>query len=161
MEIKKYSDYFSFESIRDKEENVVCYHVTMIGTVEANGVAKINQTNEQEIAFGGLTLHSQDKKIKTLLDLTNSRTYYHDYTYNEGPVNVIRYAAHGRHVEEVCKFEEGDRVLIEGRAYIRQNSIRGEGDKPELTVSVAGTFYLGKVRTQYIRNDLVPQEDMD
>lgn len=160
MEIKKYRDYFSFESIRDSEDNVVCYHVTMIGTIEANGVAKVNTTGDQEIAFGGVTLHSQDKRIKTLLDLTNSRTYYHDYTYNEGPVNIIRYAAHGRHIEEVTRFEEGDRVLIEGRAYIRNNAIRGEGDKPELTVSVAGTFYLGKVRTQYVRSDLVPQENM-
>ena len=33
----RYRDYFSFESIRDKEGEVVCYHVTMIGTIEDGG----------------------------------------------------------------------------------------------------------------------------
>ena len=30
-------DYFSFETIRGKEGEVVCYHVTMIGTIENEG----------------------------------------------------------------------------------------------------------------------------
>ena len=37
--MSRYSDYFSFESIRDREGEVICYHVTLIGTIETDGTA--------------------------------------------------------------------------------------------------------------------------
>lgn len=149
----KYKDYFSFESIRDQNDNVVCYHVTMIGTIEEQA-----RVMDEHIAFGKLTLHNLDRKIQTFLDLTNSRTYYHDRTYLEGAVNVIRFAAHGRHIDEVVGFDIGDRVLIEGRAYLRESQ---NGNKQEFTVSVASTFRLGRVKQVYNRTNLVPQKGIE
>ena len=34
-------DYFSFETIRDKNGEVVCYHVTAIGTIDKDGVTRM------------------------------------------------------------------------------------------------------------------------
>ncbi len=151
MEVK-YRDYFSFESIRDKEGEIICYHVTIIGTIEEP--VRVNE--DRTIAFGKLTLHNLDRKIGTLLEITGSRTYYHENTYLEGVVNVIRFAAHKHHIEAVEEFTEGDRVLLEGRAYIRES--KHEEVRPELTVSITGTFLLGKKRTVYRRQNLLPQE---
>ena len=154
MEVK-YKDYFSFESIRDKAGEIVCYHITMIGTVEE--AVRVN--DEETIAFGKLVLHNLDRRIGTLLELTGSRTYFHDNTYLEGIVNVIRFAAHKHHIQEVREFTEGDRVLVEGRAYIRD--ARDPSVRPELTVSVTGTFLLGRKRNLYRKQNLVPQEGIE
>ena len=52
----KYKDYFSFESIRDRSGEVICYHVTMIGTIEADGTARIRTDlgtdGDKKMAFG-------------------------------------------------------------------------------------------------------------
>ena len=148
----KYRDYFSFESIRDKNGETVCYHITMIGTIEEP--VKVNE--DRTIAFGKLTLHKLDRRIGTLLEATGSRPYFHDFTYLEGAVNVIRFAAHKHHIEAVEEFTEGDRVLLEGRAYIRESKF--EEIRPELTVSISGTFLLGRKRTTYKRQNILPQE---
>ena len=151
----KYRDYFSFESIRDKNGETVCYHITMIGTIEEP--VKVNE--DRTIAFGKLTLHNLDRRIGTLLEATGSRPYFHDFTYLEGAVNVIRFAAHKHHIQEVREFTEGDRVLIEGRAYIRD--AKDPSVRPELTVSVTGTFLLGRKRNLYRKQNLVPQEGIE
>ena len=156
MDIARYKDYFSFETIRDKNGEVICYHITMIGTVVADGVARPYETEEKKMAFGALTLHDQNRRIGVLLDLLNARTYYQEHSYLEGNVNMIRYTAHRHHVEEVQQFEEGDRVLIEGRAYLRES--RNEEIRPELTVTVSGTFRLGRRRVQRKTAALIPQE---
>ena len=156
MEVSKYKDYFSFETIRDKEGGIVCYHITMIGTVDADGVARPHETEEKRMAFGALTLHDQNRRIGVLLDLLNARTYFQEHSYLEGNVNMVRYTAHKHHVDEVLQFQEGDRVLIEGRAYVREN--RNPELRPELTVTVAGTFRLGRKRTEFRRTDIIPQK---
>ena len=149
----KYRDYFSFESIRDKEGEVVCYHVTMIGTIEEDPHEYVEE--DQRRVFGKLTIHNQNKKINTLLQETNARVYYYDNTYLEGSVNIVRFAAHKHHADEVLAFEKDDRVLIEGRAYLRKAN---DDRLPELTVTVVGTFKLGRKRTVFEKRDLVPQE---
>ena len=159
-------DYFSFESIRDHEGNVVCYHVTMIGTIEDDGVARIRtdlgESEDKKMAFGRLTIRGCNKKIQVLTNETQSRIYYHSYTPEEGPVDIISFAAKGWRADEVYKFESGDRVLLEGRAYVRNNAIRDEEDEekilrlPEVSVTVTGTFVLGRKRRQF--RDLVPQK---
>lgn len=150
----KYKDYFSFESIRDQSGEVICYHVTMIGTIEE--APREYTENDQRIAFGKLTIHSQNRKIATLLAETNARVYYYDNTYLEGSVNVVRFAAHKHHADEVLSFTEGDRVLVEGRAYIRKSP--DEERLSELTVTVVGTFKLGRKRNGFEKRDLLPQE---
>ena len=159
-------DYFSFESIRDRDGEVVCYHVTMIGTIEDDGVARIRndlgENEDKKMAFGRLTIRGCNKKIQVLLNETNSRVYYHSYTPEEGPMDIISFAAKDWRADEVYKFESGDRVLLEGRAYVRDNAIRDEEDPekilrlPEVSVTVTGTFVLGRKRRQF--RDLVPQE---
>ncbi len=159
-------DYFSFESIRDRNGEVVCYHVTMIGTIEDDGVARIRndlgENEDKKMGFGRLTIRGCNKKIQVLLNETNSRVYYHSYTPEEGPVDIISFAAKDWRADEVYKFESGDRVLLEGRAYVRDNAVRDEEDPekiirlPEVSVTVTGTFVLGKKRRQF--RNLVPQE---
>ena len=49
-------DFFAFESIRDKEGNVVCYHISVVGTIEAEGVphlrSDIGTSQDQKMSFG-------------------------------------------------------------------------------------------------------------
>ena len=82
-------DYFSFESIRDREGNVVCYHVTMIGTIEADGVARMRTDfgadENQRMAFGRLTVCGLDKKIKVFTDQLNCRIYCRISLHNKTP----------------------------------------------------------------------------
>ena len=163
-----YRDYFSFESIRDKNGEVVCYHVTMLGTIESDGVAHMRTTlgenEDKKMAFGKITLHGCNKKIQVLLDETNSRIYRHSYTVEQGPTDIISFAAKDWRADEVYKFEAGDRVLLEGRAYIRDNAITDEEDEekvvrlPELSVTLTGTFLLGKKKG--IHANLIPQSDL-
>ena len=60
------------------------------------------------------------------------------------------------HINKDFSREEGDRVLIEGRAYLRES--RNEEIRPELTVTVSGTFRLGRRRVQRKTAALIPQE---
>ena len=162
-------DYFSFESIRDKEGEIVCYHVTMIGTIEADGVARIRtdlgQSEDKKMAFGKLTIRGCNRKIQVLLNETNSRVYYHSYSEEEGPMDIISFAAKDWRADEVYKFDAGDRVLLEGRAYVRDNAIKDEEDpevvlrKPELSVTVTGVFMLGRARRTH--REFLPQEDYE
>lgn len=162
-----YRDYFSFESIRDKEGNVVCYHVTMIGTIEDDGVARIRtdlgENEDKKMAFGRLTIRGCNKKIQVLTNETNSRVYYHSYSPEEGPVDIISFAARDWRADEIYKFESGDRVLLEGRAYVRSNAKYDEEDPevmvrlPEISVTVTGTFVLGRRRRQ--QRDFLPQDE--
>ena len=109
-------DYFSFESIRDKEGNVICYHVTMIGTIEYDGVARLRTdfgaNEDQKMAFGRLTICGLDKKIKVFTNELNCRIYYHSYSEEilsyekkvEDPANTFRLISYGKDVlEEVFK----------------------------------------------------------
>ena len=38
---ERHKDYFAFETIRDAEQKIVCYYVTMIGTIEEEGIVHI------------------------------------------------------------------------------------------------------------------------
>lgn len=156
----RYKDYFSFESIKDKEGNVICYHVTMIGTIEKDGLARIRSdmgnNNDQKMAFGRITLHGCDRKIQVLLNETNSRVYFHTYNPEEGPVDIISFVARDWRADEVYGFDEGDRVLLEGRAYIRHQENSEYAD--ELSVTVSGQFLLGRKRRKINTNTLIPQK---
>ena len=155
-----YRDYFSFESIRDKDGEVICYHITMIGTIERDGLARIRTDlgteQDKKMAFGRLTVHGCDRKIQVLLKETGSRVYYHSYTEEEGAYEIISFAAKDWRADEVYKYNEGDRVLIEGRAYLRAAAPMSEY-KPEMTVTVTGQFLLGHRRRP--ANTLLPQEE--
>ncbi len=154
-------DYFSFESIRDKNGEVICYHITMIGTIEADGTARmrtdLGEGGDKKMAFGRLTVRGQDKKISVLTRETNSRIWYHSYTEEEGSVDIISYTARDWRADEAYAFNEGDRVLIEGRAYIRDNSVN-PARLPELSVTATGMFLLGRRRRQSFNSGLIPQK---
>ena len=155
-------DYFNFESIRDREGNVVCYHVTMIGTIEADGAARIRTdlgTNaDQKMAFGRVTVRGLDRKIRLLTTETNSRVWYHSYNEEEGiATDVISYTAKDWRADEAFAFNEGDRVLVEGRVYIRQNAGADPERLPELSVTATGLFLLGRKRFTSMNSSLVPQ----
>lgn len=157
-------DYFSFESYRDKNREVVGYHVTMIGTIEKDGVPKIRSDVKDDgtkMAFGKLTIRGHDRKIQVLLNETNTRVWYHDYNPEESSVDIISFAAKDWRADEVFQLNEGDRVLIEGRAYVRhtsENDPRGRAD--ELSVTATGIFILGRQRKQFksMNDGLIPQE---
>ena len=158
----KYKDYFSFESIRDNSGEVICYHVTMIGTIEKEGLARIRtdlgNEGDKKMAFGRLTVRGCDKKIRVLLNETNSRVYYHSYTEEEGPYDIISFAAKDWRADEVYSYNEGDRVLIEGRAYVRVNENKDPDRLPEMSVSVTGQFLLGRRRRTSPFPSIIPQE---
>ena len=154
-------DYFSFESIRDRNGEVICYHITMIGTIEADGLARmrtdLGTEQDRKMAFGRLTLRSLDKKINVLLRETESRVWYHSFSEEEGSVDIISYTAKDWRADEAYEFSEGDRVLIEGRAYIRDNSAN-PARLPELSVTATGLFLLGRKRRQSFNSGLIPQK---
>lgn len=161
--MSKFKDYFSFESIRDRSGEVVCYHVTMIGTIEADGTARIRTDlgtdGDKKMAFGRLTVRGCDKKIRVLLNETGSRIYYHSYDEEDGALGIISFAARDWRADEVYNYNEGDRVLIEGRAYMRKASDSSMDGRPEMTVTVTGQFLLGRRRRQFF-NNMIPQEDI-
>ena len=154
-------DYFSFESIRDRNGEIVCYHITMIGTVEADGVARIRTElgteQDKKMAFGRLTVRGLDKKIAVLLRETGSRVWYHSWSEEDGSVDIISYTARDWRADEAYGFNEGDRVLVEGRAYIRDNTANPE-KLPELSVTATGMFLLGRKRRQSFNSGLIPQK---
>ena len=41
---ERHKDYFAFETIRDVEQKIVCYYVTMIGTIEEVEIVKREYT---------------------------------------------------------------------------------------------------------------------
>ena len=155
-------DYFSFESIRDREGNVVCYHVTMIGTIEADGVARMRTDfgadENQRMAFGRLTVCGLDKKIKVFTDQLNCRIYYHSYSEENGAVDIISFSAKDWRADEVYALQVGDRVLIEGRAYIRPVSEKYPDRLPEVSVTMTGMFLLGHKRFHSMNSGLIPQK---
>lgn len=154
-------DYFSFESIRDKNGEIVCFHVTMIGTIEADGTARMRTDlgidQDKKMAFGRLTLRGLDKKIAVLTRETNSRVWYHSYNEEDGSLDIISYTARDWRADEAYQFNEGDRVLVEGRVYIRDNSAN-PARLPELSVTATGLFLLGRKRRQSFNSGLIPQK---
>ena len=134
-------DYFTFETIRDHEHNVVCYYVTAIGTIEEDGAVHLRgdmgPDKDEKMAFGRITLHNQDRKISTLLKETNSRVYYHIHD-EEGSVDVISFTARNWRADEAYELEAGDRVMVQGRAYLRKNDVeRYPGRLPEISITVS------------------------
>ena len=155
-------DYFSFETIRDKNGEVVCYHVTAIGTIDKDGETRMRSdlggNGDKKMAFGKLTIRGRDRLIGMLLRETGSRAYWRS-TDDQGPYCILSFAAREKHAEEIYSFNEGDRVLIEGRAYIRQNSTGHEDRLPELSITVTSSFLLGRRRRpQTLTSSIVPQK---
>ena len=155
-------DYFSFETIRDRSGDVICYHVTAIGTIEKDGVTRmrsdLGDEGDKKMAFGKLTIRGKDRMISLLLRETGSRAYWRS-TDENGPYCILSFAAREKHAEEVYNFNEGDRVLIEGRAYVRQNSSGSEERLPELSITVNSTFVLGRRRRpQTMTSSIIPQK---
>ena len=174
-------DFFAFESIRDKEGNVVCYHISVVGTIEAEGVphlrSDIGTSQDQKMSFGKITVHGLDRvedrqrileeldikrRLETLCGIlareTDSQTYYHSHDELD-TVNVISFAAREKHADEVAELSEGDRVLLEGRAYLRS---RQTSAHKELTITVTSVFLLGHQRApkpHRMNSGLVPQAD--
>jgi hypothetical protein len=159
-------DYFSFETIRDHDRNIICYYVTMIGTIEEDGIVHmrtdLGKDGSEKMAFGRLTVRNYDKKIQTLTQETGTRVYYHSWSEGEGAVDVISFTARDWRADEAFAFEAGDRVLLQGKAYIRKNDEeRFPGRSPELSVTISGLFRLGRARREKFRGmnaDLVPQK---
>ncbi len=155
-------DYFSFETIRDKNSEIICYHVTMIGTIENEGDIRIRndmgENQDKTRVFGNLTLKGCDKKIRVLLNETNSRIHYHSSDEEGNATDVISFVARDWRAQEIYQYNVGDRVLIEGRAYLRHNDKQEEA-RDELTVTVTGQFQLGrKKRPQSPFRNFLPQE---
>ncbi|MBQ1438062.1 MAG: hypothetical protein IIZ10_00120 [Solobacterium sp.] len=155
-------DYFSFETIRDKNGEVVCYHVTAIGTIDKDGETRIRSdlgdSGTKKMAFGKLTVRGRDHMIGLLLRETGSRVYWRS-TDDQGSYAIISFAAREKHAEEIYNLNEGDRVLIEGRAYIRQNSAGHEDRLPELSITVSSSFLLGRRRRpQTMTSSIIPQK---
>jgi hypothetical protein len=160
-----YRDYFSFETIRDKDRNVVCYFVTMIGTIEHDGLIHIRDdlgtTRDQKMAFGRVTIHAQDRRISSLLHETGTRIWHRDHDIEGISSDIISFTAKDWRADEAFRFVEGDRVLVEGRAYIRDTTERYPGRLPELSVTVSGLFLLGHARRERRvdpHRSLIPQQ---
>lgn len=159
-------DYFSFETIRDHEKNVICYYITMIGTIEGDGIVHmrtdLGKDNNEKMAFGRVTLHNLDRKIGILLKETGSRVYYHYHDEENGSTDVVSFTAKDWRADEAYEFEEGDRVLVQGRAYMRKSDPeRFPNRLPELSVTVSGLFRLGRARKpqhRFLNEALVPQK---
>ncbi|MBQ9327208.1 MAG: hypothetical protein IJ225_01570 [Solobacterium sp.] len=155
-------DYFSFETIRDKNGEVVCYHVTAIGTIEKDGGTRmrsdLGNNGDRRMAFGKITIRGRDRMIGLLLRETGSRAYWRS-SDDQGPYCILSFAAREKHAEEIYNLNEGDRVLIEGRAYIRQNTSGAEDRLPELSITVSSSFLLGrKRRPQTLTSSIIPQK---
>jgi hypothetical protein len=154
-------DYFSFETIRDRAGEIICYHVTAIGTIDKDGVTRMRSDlgteGDRRMAFGKLTIRGRDRMIGILLRETGSRVYWRSVD-DQGPYCIISFAAREKHAEEIYSLNEGDRVLIDGRAYIRQNS-GGEDRLPELSITVNSSFVLGRRRRpQTLTTSIIPQK---
>lgn len=158
-------DYFSFETIRDHDKNIICYYVTMIGTIEEDGAVHmrtdLGKEGDEKMAFGRLTVRNYDKKIQMLTNETGSRVYYHYWNEEEGSVDIISFTAKGWRADEAFAFEAGDRVLVQGKAFIRKNDEeRFPGRNPELSVTASGLFRIGRARRPHrgMNAQLIPQK---
>lgn len=162
---ERHKDYFAFETIRDKEQKVVCYFVTMIGTIEEEGIVHLRtdlgENHDQKMAFGRLSVYNQDRKISTLLRELTCRVYRHE-SNDEGSRDIISFTAKDWRADEVYELEEGDRVLIQGKAYVRENNNeKYPGRLSEISITTSSIFRLGRVRKQRpvsLNQGLVPQK---
>ncbi len=158
-------DYFAFETIRDHDKNIICYYVTVIGTIEEDGVvhmrSDMGKDGNEKMAFGRITVRNLDRKISMLLKETESRDYYHSRD-EEGSVDVISFTAKEWRADEAFEFEAGDRVLIQGKAYIRKtDEERFPGRLAELSITTSGMFRIGRARkapVHHLNSSLVPQK---
>lgn len=158
-------DYFLFESIRDQGHNVVCYYVTVIGTIEHDGIVHLRtdlgKDKDEKMAFGRVTVRNLDKRIGVLLRETQSRTYYHIHD-DLGSENIISFTAKGHHADEAYELEEGDRVMIQGRLYLRQaDQEKYPGRVAEASITASGIFRIGRAggrRPKGLNASLVPQK---
>ncbi|MCH3961701.1 MAG: hypothetical protein LKF53_07010 [Solobacterium sp.] len=158
-------DYFSFETIRDHERNVICYFITAIGTIEKDGVphlkTDLGEDGNQKMAFGKVTLHNLDRTISHLLADTSCRIFSHDTDIKGESVDVISFSAREWRAEEACTLEEGDRVLVEGRGYIRKPDAMHEGSRSEMRITATGIFRLGRAgmgkKHVSFNNGMLPQ----
>ncbi|MGP1376884.1 MAG: hypothetical protein ACTTKS_04895 [Bulleidia sp.] len=152
-------DYFSFDTIRDSDGNIVCYYITVIGTIEQDGVAKVRTDLKGDgtgkMAFGQITIHNRDRKLYSLLAENNARIRSHTKDVEDESVDVISYTASQWRAEEAFNFDEGDRVLIHGRAYFRKNT-RYPSQKAELSITATGLFLLSHRRT--VRHETLSQK---
>ena len=161
---EKHKDYFAFETIRDHEQKIVCYYVTMIGTIEDEGIVHLRndlgENEDQKMAFGRLSVYNQDRKISNLLRELNCRDYRHEHN-DEGSRDMISFTAKDWRADEAFGFEEGDRILIQGKAYLRQNNEeKYPGRLPEISITTSGIFRLGRLRKVHksINQGLIPQK---
>ena len=106
---ERHKDYFAFETIRDAEQKIVCYYVTMIGTIEEEGIVHIRtdlgENQNQKMAFGRLSIYNQDRKISTLLRELNCRDYRHE-SNGEGSRDIVSFTAKDWRADEVYGLEE-------------------------------------------------------
>lgn len=158
-------DYFSLETIRDHERNVICYFITVIGTIEKDGVphlkTDLGDDGTKKMAFGKITLHRLDRAISHLLADTGCRIFSHDTDIMEDSVDVISFSARDWRAEEICELEEGDRVMIQGRGYIKQPDAQHVGSRAEMRITVTGMFRLSKAGMKKrisLNNGMLPQE---
>ncbi len=162
---ERHKDYFSFETIRDHEQRIVCYYVTVIGTIEEEGVVHIRtdlgENQDQKMSFGRISVYNQDRKISTLLRELQARDYRHD-SNDEGSRDIISFTAKDWRADEIYELEEGDRVLIQGKAYVRANNEeKYPGRLPELSITISGMFRLGRARREKrvsLNQGLIPQK---
>ena len=156
-------DYFMFDTIRDKTSTIVCYYVTMIGTLEPEGKITVRTDLSEDgkaMAFGKLTVRAQDHKVSSLLRETGSRIAARNTLLDDTQEDLISFTVNEKRLEAVRELEIGDRVLIEGRAYLRKSS-RYPDRLPELSVTATGVFLLGharSVRRVSQNKGLVPQK---
>lgn len=162
---ERHKDYFAFETIRDTEQKVICYYVTMIGTIEEDGIVHLRtdlgEHQDQKMAFGRLSIYNQDRKISTLLRELNCRVFRHEAN-EEGSRDIVSFTAKDWRADEIYNLEEGDRVLIQGKAYVRANNQEKYPDrKDEISITTSGIFKLGRVRRERpvsLNQGLIPQK---
>lgn len=161
-------DYFSFETIRDHDRNVICYFITVIGTIEKDGVphlkTDLGEDGNQKMAFGKVTIHNLDRTISHLMADTGCRVFSHDTDIDDKAVDVISFSAKDWRAEEACELEEGDRVLVEGRGYIRKPDAQHEGSRSEMRITITGLFRLGRTgfkKHVSLNGGMLPQEGIE
>ena len=161
-------DYFSFETIRDRERTVICYFITVIGTIEKDGVphlkTDLGEEGNQKMAFGKVTIHNLDRTISHLLADTGCRVFSHETDVMGEAVDVISFSAKDWRADDACQLEEGDRVLVEGRGYVRRPDAQHEGSRSEMRITATGLFRLGRAgskRHVSLNGGMLPQEGIE
>ena len=98
------------------------------------------------MAFGRLTVRNYDKKIQMLTNETGAESTIITGMKKKGQwiSSVLR--PKGWRADEAFAFEAGDRVLVQGKAFIRRNDRRAvPGQKSdELSVTASGLFRIGR-----------------